>query len=83
MKSGKMKHEMTLFHTLRTNKKCFVSFCQHIWSCVELFSETFNIDDTGPFESPLLPRTQLYLVMKFIQDFRGKQLFQIFQIWEI
>ena len=53
-----MKHEMTPW-------KCFVpdtpSFCDHIWSSVELFSETE--DDTGPFESPLLPRTLLYLVM--------------------
>ena len=39
-----MKHEMT-------QCKCFVpdtpSFCDHIWSRVELFSE--DKDDAGPF----------------------------------
>ena len=47
MKSGKMKHEITLFDTMGPNGNGFFSdtpsFRDYIWSCVELFSETFNI----------------------------------------
>ena len=44
-----------------TQRKCFVpytpSFCDCIWSRVELFSENFHIYDAGPFESTPLLRT--------------------------
>ena len=50
-----MKHEMTLFHTMGPNKNFL--FQTHL-SCNALLTK----DYTGPFESPLLPRTPLYLV---------------------
>ena len=44
MKSGEMKHEMTLLHTMGPNRIFIVPgtpcFCDHIWSQVEHFSET-------------------------------------------
>ena len=46
MKSDEIKHEMTLFHTRGSNKMLILdtpSFCDHVWSCIELFSETVYI----------------------------------------
>ena len=43
IESCEMKHEMT--HEM-TQWKCFVPdtpSCDYVWSCEELFSETFNI----------------------------------------
>ena len=50
IRSGEMKHEMTLFHTTGPNRNVL---CGHL----------LTQDDTGPFESPLLRRTPFYLVM--------------------
>ena len=46
MKSGGMKYEMTLFHTMGPQINVLFQthlFCDHIWSRVELFSKTFEM----------------------------------------
>ena len=66
MKSGEMKYEMTLFHTVGPNRNVlfqthllFVTTYGLVWSSpVKLLTQ----DDDGSFEDPLLPRTLLYLV---------------------
>ena len=59
MKSDEMKHEMTSFNTMGLKRNVlfqtqllFVAIYGLMWS-------SFNIDDTGLFESPLLPHTPL------------------------
>ena len=75
MKSGEMKHEITLFHTMGPNRnvtfQIHLRFCDYglMWSSsVKLFTQ----DDAGLFESPLLPRTPLNLVMS-IKSFQSTQ----------
>ena len=69
MKSGEMKHDMILFPIMGTNRNVlfqthllFVTMYGLVWnsnSSVKLLTQY----DAGPFESPLLPCTPLYLVL--------------------
>ena len=50
MKSGELKHEMTLFHTIEM-------FCYRhtffLWTYMVSFGALLTQDDVGPFESPV------------------------------
>ena len=58
-----MKHEMTLFHKLFCSRYTFFFVTRYglMWSSLNI---TY---DAGPFESPLLPRIPLYLVMDLVK----------------
>ena len=62
-----MKHETTLFYTMGPNRNVlfqthllYVTIYGLMWSSL---GKILTEDDAGPFESPLLPHTPLYLVM--------------------
>ena len=56
MKSGEMKHEMTLFHTMASNRNVYSRHPFFLWPRKVLCGD-LQQDDAGPFERSLLTST--------------------------